>query len=147
MAKQASDQLNVSAESERKLNDIIHDGVRANANYRAEIERVTKALNEKKDAQLASVDKQTDSHAIELVNNAYKRLAEAQREYLAAMKSGNGQRMAYWNGELQLAQQALDELYKNLDALDLSESAYNEITQKLRDATAASAKFNDQMKE
>lgn len=63
------------------------------------------------------------------------------------MKSGNAERMRYWNGEMVLAQGTLSTFRQMLPQLDLSADAFQKINRALNDATASEHRFTDQMRE
>lgn len=127
MAKQAEANAKDVAKSYEEMG-------KAGANAAKEISKAFK----QEEAKKAKED-------VQAVVDAYKRLAEARRQYLSSLKAGDEDGAQYWNEEITKANELIPKLEQAANAHQLNSSQTQKLANLKNDAAANESKFSAQV--
>lgn len=129
------------AESARK------EIARLTAEAALEEEKYTKKIEERAAAQSKKTADEVNKDAIAQTEAAYRRLIQAQSEYVSALKAGNADRQAYWQAEIEGGRNSLTAIEQSVAGMNISADAKEKILQITGDAAQAEAKHSDTVRE
>lgn len=119
------------------------DAADAEVKYTAAVKESYDAILERNQAEAERTQKNTDETYIRAMSDAYSRLTQAQREYVAALKDENADRQAYWQNEIDNATKDIGLIHDAAAGADMTERAWQKVQQKASDVNQEYAKHSD----
>lgn len=117
----------LTAEAKKKVNNVVAESIRLEESYQ-------RARNRKRHDEIESALNKNEAQLIKDTEAAYKRLTQAQREYVSAVKSENEDRQNYWQQEIDSSAAALQTTRESVEASSWSEKTKERIIQITNDA-------------
>lgn len=173
--REKRDQLGLQEAAYKKLTQILNDAEEKSKTFnqtlkdetaKRVVEEQNKALKEQADvfskiaemskvaqksladanAQAKKADSLASKDAVKAVTDEYKRLAEARRQYLSSLKSGDDSGAQYWEAEISKAKELIPVLEEAANKHNLNATQTQKLANLKNDAAANESKFEAQVK-
>ena len=157
---QKIDSYNLQDEALHKVKQTLYDSVAAEDKYNAalsdllEVQKRSNAEAERQRANTEASRAQRKSEQaetkktredVQAVIDAYRRLAEARRQYVASLKAGDEDGAQHWSAEIAKANELIPKLEQAANAHQLNATQTQKLANLKNDAAANESKFNVQL--
>lgn len=146
---QKVDSYHLQDEALHKVKQTLYDSISAEDKYNAslstllETQKKVNAEAQRKKDEKAEADRTKE--AVNAVVDEYKRLAEARRQYLDSLKSGDEDGAQHWSAEIAKANELIPKLEQAANAHQLNATQTQKLANLKGDAAANESKFNAQV--